>query len=95
MCGLSVPLRPRRNPNEKAVRSTPPEGKERRELEAKQKRLGSSKASLEIYFVFLADNNDFAREIKKNEFAAGKLNIDSGGGICQEARASLPALYNF
>jgi hypothetical protein len=45
------PLRPRRNPNTKAIRPSPPEKKERLEIEENQKRLENSEAPDMYIFV--------------------------------------------
>jgi hypothetical protein len=51
MCGYEAPLRPRRNPNQKAIRPAPPEKKERLGS-GNAKRPGNPRRWIRIYIRF-------------------------------------------
>jgi hypothetical protein len=72
---------------ETAIRSTPPEKKERlgETRGVNQKRLGNSKAPPDIYLLlkFQANLPNLTSRILNNEFCVSKINIYFGGVLCQ------------
>ena len=83
------PLRPRRNPNRIAIRPVAAGGEWPVRSRGKKQRLGIDPRRCPFLYSYWNTFRIQPLKFLNNEFAAGKLNIDYGGVVCQEANSNV------